>query len=153
MLSHSSSMAVRSCCILAGTGTSGVTGRSRPSQTCSMGDMSGLSSDFQGVWWRWMQPYSKAGHFPTSRLRPATSRNMDHLMSVSVLETEHSKDLQSLLTNYLPSLQSTEKCLLGHGAPEQHIKKHATLLPAVSRPFPEEGCNGQGFQWPNLVDD
>ena len=41
MLSHSS-MAVRSCWILTGTGTSCCTSWSRASQTCSMGDMSGM---------------------------------------------------------------------------------------------------------------
>ena len=41
MLSHSSSIALRCCWILAGTGTSCRTHKSRASQTCSMGDMSG----------------------------------------------------------------------------------------------------------------
>ncbi len=41
MLVHFSSMAVRSCWILAGTGTRCRIRRSRASQTCSMGDMSG----------------------------------------------------------------------------------------------------------------
>ncbi len=41
MLVHSSSMAVRSCWILSGTGTRCRIRRSRASQTCSMGDMSG----------------------------------------------------------------------------------------------------------------
>ncbi len=41
MLIHSSSMAVWSCWILAGTGTRCRIRRSRASQTCSMGDMSG----------------------------------------------------------------------------------------------------------------
>ncbi len=41
MLVHSSSMAVRSCWILAGSGTRCRICRSRASQTCSMGDMSG----------------------------------------------------------------------------------------------------------------
>ncbi len=41
MLVHSSSMAVRSFWILAGTGTRCRMRRSRASQTCSMGDMSG----------------------------------------------------------------------------------------------------------------
>ncbi len=41
MLVHSSSMAVRSCWILAGTGTRCHIRRSTASQTCSMGDMSG----------------------------------------------------------------------------------------------------------------
>ncbi len=41
MLVHSSSMAVRSCWILAGTGTRCRIRRSRASQTFSMGDMSG----------------------------------------------------------------------------------------------------------------
>ncbi len=41
MLVHSSSMAVRSCWILAGTETRCRIRRSRASQTCSMGDMSG----------------------------------------------------------------------------------------------------------------
>ncbi len=41
MLVHSSSMAVRSCWILARTGTRCRIRRSRASQTCSMGDMSG----------------------------------------------------------------------------------------------------------------
>ncbi len=41
MLVHSSSMAVRCCWILAGTGTRCCIRRSRASQTCSMGDMSG----------------------------------------------------------------------------------------------------------------
>ncbi len=41
MLVHSSSMAVRSCWILVGTGTRCRIRRSRASQTCSMGDMSG----------------------------------------------------------------------------------------------------------------
>ncbi len=41
MLVHSSSMAVRSCWILAGTGTRCRIRRSRASQTCSTGDMSG----------------------------------------------------------------------------------------------------------------
>ncbi len=41
MLVHSSSMAVWSCWILAGTGTRGHIRRSRASQTCSIGDMSG----------------------------------------------------------------------------------------------------------------
>ncbi len=39
MLVHSSSMAVRSCWILAGTGTRCRIRRSRASQTCSMGDI------------------------------------------------------------------------------------------------------------------
>jgi len=42
ILPHSSSMAVRSCWILAGTGTRCHIRRSRASQTCSMGDMSGV---------------------------------------------------------------------------------------------------------------
>ena len=41
MLSHSSSMAVQSCWIWAGTRTHGRTCQSRASQTCSMGDISG----------------------------------------------------------------------------------------------------------------
>ncbi len=41
LLVHSSSMAVRSCWILAGTGTRCHIRWSRASQTCSMGDMSG----------------------------------------------------------------------------------------------------------------
>ncbi len=41
MLVHSSSMAVQSCWILAGTGRRCRIYRSRASQTCSMGDMSG----------------------------------------------------------------------------------------------------------------
>ncbi len=41
MLVHSSSMAVWSCWMLAGTGTRCRVRRSRASQTCSMGDMSG----------------------------------------------------------------------------------------------------------------
>ncbi len=41
MLVHSSSMAVRSCWTLAGTETSCCIRRSRASQTCSLGDMSG----------------------------------------------------------------------------------------------------------------
>ncbi len=41
MLVHSSSMTVRSCCILAGTGTCCHIRRSRVSQTCSMSDMFG----------------------------------------------------------------------------------------------------------------
>ncbi len=41
MLVHSSSIGVRSCLILAGTGTCCRIRRSRASQTCSMGDMSG----------------------------------------------------------------------------------------------------------------
>ncbi len=41
LLVHSSSMAVRSCWILAGTGTRCRIRRSGASQTCSMGDMSG----------------------------------------------------------------------------------------------------------------
>ncbi len=40
MLVHSSSMAVRCCWILAGTGTRCRLRRSKASQTCSMGDMS-----------------------------------------------------------------------------------------------------------------
>ncbi|XP_045570493.1 CREB-regulated transcription coactivator 1 homolog [Salmo salar] len=51
-----------------------------------------------------LQGRSPAGHFPASRLRPATSRNMEH--SMSVLQKEYSKDHQSLLTNNLQSLQS-----------------------------------------------
>ena len=45
MLSHSSTMAVRSCWILEGTETRCRTRRSRASQTCSMGDM---SSEYAG---------------------------------------------------------------------------------------------------------
>ncbi len=41
MLVHSSSIAVRSCWILAGTGTRCCLCRSRAPQTCSMGDISG----------------------------------------------------------------------------------------------------------------
>ncbi len=41
MLVHSSSMAVQSCWILAGTGTRCCIRRPRASQTCSVGDMSG----------------------------------------------------------------------------------------------------------------
>ena len=47
MLSHSSSLAVGSCWILAGTGTCCHTCRSRASETCSMGDMSG---EYAGHW-------------------------------------------------------------------------------------------------------
>ena len=56
MLSHSSSMAVRSCWILAGTGTRCCTRRSRASQTCSMGDM---SSEYAG--------HGRTGPFSASR--------------------------------------------------------------------------------------
>ena len=45
LLSHSSSMAVRICWILAGTGTRCRTRWSRASQTCSMGDTSGETAD------------------------------------------------------------------------------------------------------------
>ena len=55
-LSHSSSMAVRSCWILAGTGTLCRTHRSRASQTCSMGDLSG---EYAGHW--------RTGTFSASR--------------------------------------------------------------------------------------
>jgi hypothetical protein len=44
MLYHSSSMAVRSCWILAGTGTHCCTHWIRASQTCPMGDMSGIQA-------------------------------------------------------------------------------------------------------------
>ncbi len=67
MLVHSSSMAVWSCWILAGTGTRCRIRRSRASQTCSMGDMSGeyaghartgmVSASRNCVqmrWWSWM---------------------------------------------------------------------------------------------------
>ena len=53
MLVHSSSIAVRSCWILAGTG---IRCRSRASQTCSMGDMSG---EYAG--------HARTGTFSTSR--------------------------------------------------------------------------------------
>uniref|UniRef100_A0A8K9XIH5 Cilia and flagella associated protein 57 n=1 Tax=Oncorhynchus mykiss TaxID=8022 RepID=A0A8K9XIH5_ONCMY len=53
MLSHFSSMAVRSCWILAGTGTRCRTRRSRASQTCLMGDVSG----------EYMQAMEELGHF------------------------------------------------------------------------------------------
>ena len=46
MLSHFSSIAVRSCWILVGTGTRCRTWRSRANQTCSMGDMSG---EYEGL--------------------------------------------------------------------------------------------------------
>ncbi len=47
ILVHSSSMAVRSCWILAGTGTRFCIHWSRASQTCSMGDMSGEYAGMQ----------------------------------------------------------------------------------------------------------
>ncbi len=56
MLVHSSSMALRSCWILAGTGTRCHIRRSRASQTCSMGDM---SSEYAG--------HAKTGMFSASR--------------------------------------------------------------------------------------
>ncbi len=56
MLVHSSSMAVRSCWILAGTGTRCHIRQSRASQTCSMGDMSG---EYAG--------HARTGMFSTSR--------------------------------------------------------------------------------------
>ncbi len=56
MLVHSSSMAVRSCWILAGTGTRCHIHRSRASQTCSMGHMSGKHAD-----------HARTGMFSASR--------------------------------------------------------------------------------------
>uniref|UniRef100_A0A8P4G4E0 P/Homo B domain-containing protein n=1 Tax=Dicentrarchus labrax TaxID=13489 RepID=A0A8P4G4E0_DICLA len=56
MLVHSSSMAVRSCWILARPGTGCRIRRSRASQTCSMGDMSG---EYAG--------YARTGMFSVSR--------------------------------------------------------------------------------------
>ncbi len=56
MLVHSSSMAVRSCWILAGTGTRCRICRSRASQTCSMGDM---SAEYAG--------HARTGMFSPSR--------------------------------------------------------------------------------------
>ncbi len=56
MLVHSSSMAVRSCWILAGTGTRCHIRRSRASQTCSMADM---SSEYAG--------HARTGMFSASR--------------------------------------------------------------------------------------
>ncbi len=56
MLVHSSSMAVRSCWILAGTGTRCCICRSRASQTCSMGDM---SAEYAG--------HARTGMFSPSR--------------------------------------------------------------------------------------
>ena len=50
MLSHSFSMAVRSCWILAGTETRCWTLRSRASQTCSLGDMSGEYAGHGNKW-------------------------------------------------------------------------------------------------------
>ncbi len=62
MLVHSSSMAVQSCWILAGTGTRCCIFRSRASQICSMGDMSGHRTElscFQlpGIVYRSLQQY------------------------------------------------------------------------------------------------
>ncbi len=56
MLVHSSSMAVWSCWLLAGTGTRCRIRRSRASQTCSMGDM---SSEYAG--------HARTGMFSASR--------------------------------------------------------------------------------------
>ncbi len=56
MLVHSSSMAMWSCRILAGTGTRCRIWRSRASQTCSMGDM---SSEYAG--------HARTGMFSASR--------------------------------------------------------------------------------------
>ncbi len=56
MLVHSSTMAVRSCWILAGTGTRCRIRRSRASQTCSIGDM---SIEFAG--------HARTGMFSASR--------------------------------------------------------------------------------------
>ncbi len=56
MLVHSSSMAVRSCWILAGTGTRCRIRQSRASQTCSMGDM---SDEYAG--------HARTGMFSASR--------------------------------------------------------------------------------------
>ncbi len=56
MLVHSSSMSVRSCWILAGTGTHCRIRQSRASQTCSMGDM---SSEHAG--------HARTGMFSASR--------------------------------------------------------------------------------------
>ncbi len=56
MLVHSSSMAVRSCWILAGTGTRCRIRRSRASQTCSMGDK---SAEYVG--------HARTGMFSASR--------------------------------------------------------------------------------------
>ncbi len=56
MLVHSSSMAVRSYWILAGTGARCRICRSRASQTCSMGDMSGEYAD-----------HARTGMFSASR--------------------------------------------------------------------------------------
>ncbi len=55
ILVHSSSMAVRSCWILAGTGTRCCIRRSRASQTCSMGDMSGEYAGHAGIVYRSLQ--------------------------------------------------------------------------------------------------
>uniref|UniRef100_A0AAZ3P1B3 Guanine nucleotide-binding protein subunit alpha n=2 Tax=Oncorhynchus TaxID=8016 RepID=A0AAZ3P1B3_ONCTS len=62
MLSHSSSMAVRSCWMLAGIGTCCRTRRSRASQTCSMGDMSGTGESGKSTFIKQMRIIHGTGY-------------------------------------------------------------------------------------------
>ena len=70
MLSHSSSMAVWSCWILAGTGTHCCTRQSRASQTCSMGDKSGEYA-----------AYGRPGTFSASRNCVQVLATWGHVLS------------------------------------------------------------------------
>ncbi len=92
MLVHSSSMAVCSCWILAGTGTRCRIRRSRASQTCSMGDMSG---EYAGR--------ARTGMFSASRNCVqilATSLRCIIMLQheVMVVDEWHNNGLQDLIT-------------------------------------------------------
>ncbi len=110
MLVHSSSMAVRSCWILAGTGTRCHIHRSRASRTCSMGHMSGEHADHARTgmfsasrncvqilatwghglscckmrWWSWMNGTTMSLRISSQYLCIQNAINKMHLCSLSI---------------------------------------------------------------------
>uniref|UniRef100_A0A8C7H0X4 Rho guanine nucleotide exchange factor 7 n=1 Tax=Oncorhynchus kisutch TaxID=8019 RepID=A0A8C7H0X4_ONCKI len=82
------------------------------------GDVINVTRQEEGGWWEG-NFNSKTGWFPSNYVReikgsPKRLHSPHHyaspvLQNILETETEYSKDLQSLLTNYLRSLQSTEK--------------------------------------------
>ncbi len=101
MLVHSSSIAVQSCWILAGTGTLCCIRRSRASQTCSIGDMTG---EYAG--------YARTGMFSASRycvqILATWGRALSHLQVVQnaaarlITGTKKRDHISPILACWLP---------------------------------------------------
>uniref|UniRef100_A0A667ZZ83 Rho guanine nucleotide exchange factor (GEF) 7a n=1 Tax=Myripristis murdjan TaxID=586833 RepID=A0A667ZZ83_9TELE len=81
--------------------------------TFTKGEIINVTRQEEGGWWEGTLN-GKTGWFPSNYVREVKGCGESHyclwvLQNILETETEYSKDLQSLLTNYLRSLQSTDK--------------------------------------------